>query len=141
MKKLIVLTMMAGVLITQAGCTTQVRSLPMPLAAQTQSAKDVTLYFGDQKHANVKTMLGKKEVAVRVPRTMDGQDATCNIALAKALDQLRDYAREQHANAVINVRTRFQRTETTSATEYICGSSNNGSTLAVRGDVVKLDVE
>jgi hypothetical protein len=141
MKRKIVLAMMAGLLITQAGCTTKIRSLPMPAAAQTQNAKDVALYFGDQQHANVKTMLGSKEVAVRVARTMDGQEATCNIALGNALDQLRDYAREHHADAVINVTTRFQHTETRSANEFICGSSNNGSTLAVRGDVVKLEIE
>jgi uncharacterized protein YbjQ (UPF0145 family) len=141
MKTKIVLAMMAGVLITQAGCTTKIRSLPMPAALQSQKPNDVAVYFGDQKHANVKTMFGSKEAAVRVARTMDGQEATCNIALGKALDQLRDYAREQHADAVINVTTRFQHTQTTSANEFVCGASNNGSTLAVRGDVVKLDVE
>ncbi|WP_244816387.1 hypothetical protein [Caballeronia sp. Lep1P3] len=141
MKTKILLAMMAGLLITQTGCTTKVRSLPMPAAVQTQNTKDVPLYFGNQQHANVKTKLGVKEVSVRVARTMDGQEATCEIALNKALDQLRDYARDRHADAVINVTTRFQHNESASSTEFTCGASNNGSTLAVRGDVVKFDVE
>jgi len=131
----------AGILVLQAGCTTQIRSLPMPAAVQTQNRHGIPLYFGDESHAKVKKLIETKEVRARVPRETAGQEATCNIALGKALQALRDYALAHHANAVVNVTTRFQRTETSSSTEYTCGSSNNGSTLAVRGDVVQLDAQ
>jgi len=141
MKTKIVLALMAGIVISQAGCTTHIRSLPMPADVQTQSKQGVALYFSDEPHAGVKKLIETKEVRVRVPRDMNGQEATCNMALNQALKQLRDYASARQADAVVNVTTRFQHTETSSSKEFTCGASNNGSTLAVRGDVVRLDTE
>lgn len=141
MKNSIVMGIAAGIVISQAGCTTRIHSLPMPADVRTESTQGVALYFGDQSHATVQQLIETKEVRVRVPREMAGQDATCNTALSQALGQLRDYASARHANAVVNVTTRFQRTETSSSKEFTCGSSNNGSTLAVRGDIVRLDTE
>ncbi|CDY73452.1 FIG00456945: hypothetical protein [Caballeronia glathei] len=139
--RFVMLGMVAGIVMSQAACTTQIRSLPMPADVQTQNKQGVPLYFGDESHPDVRKLIETKEVRARVAREMTGQDATCNIALGKALQQLRDYAAAQHGNAVVNVTTRFQRTETSSSKEYTCGSSNNGSTLAVRGDVVLLDAQ
>jgi hypothetical protein len=143
MKAKFALGMVAVVVLTQAGCTTKVKSLPMPAAAiQTENAQNVALYFGEQSHAAVKQEFGSKEFAVRVPRKPEiSPEANCNIALTKALQDLRDYAHAQHANAVINVKTRFQHNETASSNEFMCGASLNGSTLAVRGDVVSLDAQ
>jgi uncharacterized protein YbjQ (UPF0145 family) len=141
MKNSIVMGIAAGIVVLQAGCTTHIHSLPMPAEVQTQGTQGVALYFGDQSHAGVKRLIETKEVRVRVARDMAGQDATCNMALNQALGQLRDYAGARHGNAVVNVTTRFQRTETSSSKEFTCGSSNNGSTLAVRGDIVQLDTE
>ncbi|MEM5345101.1 hypothetical protein [Paraburkholderia azotifigens] len=142
MKTRIALGLVAAVVLTQAGCTTKIKSLPMPAALQTQNGQDVALYFGGQAHAPVKQSFGNKEIAVRVPRKPDvSPEANCNNALAKALDDLRDYARAQRANAVIDVKTRFQHNESVSSTEFTCGASLNGSTLAVRGDVVKLETQ
>jgi hypothetical protein len=143
MKTKLALGLMVAVVLTQAGCTTKVKSLPLPAAAiQTQNAQDVALYFGEQQHAAVKQEFGNKEFAVRVPRKPEiSPEANCNIALTKALQDLRDYARAQHANAVINVKTRFQHNEAASPNEFMCGASLNGSTLAVRGDVVMLETQ
>lgn len=142
MKTKIALGMVAAVLLTQAGCSTRIKSLPLPAAMQTQNEQDVALYFGEQPHASVKQTFGSKEFAVRVPRKPENSlEVTCDAALTKALQQLRDYARAQHANAVINVKTRFQHNESASATDFTCGASLNGSTLAVSGDVVMLDAQ
>lgn len=142
MKTKVALGLVAAVLLTQAGCTTKIKSLPMPASIQTQNGQDVALYFGEQPHAPVKQSLGNKEFAVRVLRKVENTpEANCGIALEKAVQELRDYARAQHANAVINVRTRFQHNESVSASEFTCGASLNGSTLAVRGDVVTLETQ
>jgi len=143
MKTKLAMGLVAAVVLTQAGCTTKVKSLPLPAAAiETHNAQDVALYFGEQQHAAVKQEFGSKEFAVRVPRKPDiSLEANCNIALTKALQDLRDYARAQHANAVINVKTRFQHNETAAPNEFMCGASLNGSTLAVRGDVVMLEAQ
>lgn len=141
MKSKIVLGLMAGVVILQTGCTTQIRSLPMPADVQAQSKQGVPLYFGNEPHPNVKKLIETKEVRVRVAREMDGQVPTCNVAIGKALQELRDYARTRNANAVVNVKSRFRHEESSSSKEYMCGSSNNSSTIAVHGDLVQLDVE
>ena len=140
MKTKIALGLVAAVVLTQAGCTTKIKSLPMPAAVQTQNGQDVALYFGNQTHAAVKQSFGNKEFAVRVLRKVENSpEANCSIALEKAVQELRDYARTQHANAVVDIRTRFQHNESASSTEFTCGASLNGSTLAVRGDVVMLE--
>jgi hypothetical protein len=142
MKTRIALGLVAAVMLTQAGCTTKIKSLPMPAALQTQNGQDVALYFGEQPHGAVMQSFGNKEIAVRVPRKPDvSPEANCNNALAKALQDLRDYARAQHANAVVDIKTRFQHNESVSSKEFTCGASLNGSTLAVRGDVVKLETQ
>jgi hypothetical protein len=138
-----VLMLVAGVVISQAACTTKVRSLPMPAEALAQSKQGVKLYFTDEPHANVKKLIETKEVRAKVTRDPDSpqtaQDKACNAALAEALAGLRDYATSKKADAVVNVTTRFQRKELSSSKEFMCGSSLNASTIAVRGDVVLLD--
>jgi hypothetical protein len=142
MKTKIALGLVAAVVLTQVGCTTKIKSLPMPAAVQTQNGQDVALYFGNQTHAPVKQSFGNKEFAVRVLRKVENSpEANCSIALEKAVQELRDYARTQHANAVVDIRTRFQHNESASSTEFTCGASLNGSTLAVRGDVVRLETQ
>ncbi|AQH04831.1 hypothetical protein A9R05_32045 (plasmid) [Burkholderia sp. KK1] len=140
MKTYFVLGIAAGIVISQSGCTT-VQSLPIPAEVQTQSKQGVALYFGDQPHAKVKTLIETKEVRVRVGRDPDSKDPMCNVALGKALQQLRDYAGAHRGNAVVNVTTRFQGRESASSKEFMCGSSTSGATLAVRGDVVQLATE
>jgi uncharacterized protein YbjQ (UPF0145 family) len=141
MKSKILLGLVTGIVISQAGCTTQVRSLPMPAEVRTQDKQGVPLYFGDEPHASVKKLIETKEVRVRLPRDMNTREATCNMALNDALKQLRDYASTHQANAVVNVTTRFQHSESSSSKEFACGASNSGSTIAVRGDIVQLATE
>ena len=148
MKTKLILATLAAVMLTQTGCTTKVRTLPMPASVQTQSApnaqnaKGVALYFGDQPHASVKKTIGVKNVARRVARAPEATlEDTCAVALNEALQELRDYARAQNANAVVNIKTRFQRKGASSATEFMCGASAVSSTLAVSGEVVQLDAQ
>jgi uncharacterized protein YbjQ (UPF0145 family) len=141
MKTKYVLGIVAGIVMLQAGCTTQIHSLPMPADLQTRNKQGIPLYFGDESHPHVKTLIETKEVRARVARVPEGQDTTCDIAVGEALQKLRDYAGEKHANAVVNVTTRFRHEEITSPRSYMCGSSNNGSTIAVHGDIVVLDAQ
>ena len=140
-----------GVMVVVAalsGCATQVKSLPLaPVVAQSaQSAQPapgarVALYFGSQGHPAVQSQLGQTTASVRIARDTDGQDAACNRALAAALEKLRAYARDHHANAVINVGTSFHSTESASATEFTCGVSPSAAALRVHGDVVVLGAQ
>jgi len=122
-----------------AGCATHVVSLPLqPDAATSATGSAVALYFGSQPHPDVERHLGSVSHSVRVARTTDGQQASCNLALAEALRQLRFDATKKEANAIINITTRFHSTKSDSPTDYTCGVSTSAAAIAVRGDLVVL---
>ena len=134
-----------AIVATLSGCATQVKSLPLaPVvarSAQPAPGAQVALYFGSKEHPAVQSQLGQTTSSVRIARDAKGQDASCNLALTAALEKLRAYARDRHANAVINIGTSFHSTESVSATEFTCGVSPSAAALRVRGDVVVLDAQ
>jgi len=130
-----------------AGCGTQLESLPIqPVASlakqkaalSTDPASKIAVYFGAQAHPDVVRRMGNASHSVRVARATDGAEASCDKALATALDKLRADAKDKGANAVVNITTRFHGTETASATEYTCGVSPSAAAIAVKGDLVIL---
>ncbi|CAB3765514.1 signal peptidase [Paraburkholderia humisilvae] len=132
---------LAVVAMTQAGCATHVESLPLQaVTSQSAAQTDIALYFGTQAHPEVKRSLGERTQSVHIARKSDGK-ASCDQALADALQKLRGYAHEHQANAVINISTRFHSTETSSDTNYTCGLSTSAASIIVRGDVVVLEAQ
>jgi uncharacterized protein YbjQ (UPF0145 family) len=143
MKSKYALSGLVALVVTLSGCATQVKSLPLAPAvaqsAQSAQGEQVALYFGSQAHPAVQSQLGQSSQSVRIARETGGQEASCNRALADALQKLRAYAHERHANAVINIGTSFHSTESASATEFTCGVSMSAAALRVRGDLVVLN--
>jgi uncharacterized protein YbjQ (UPF0145 family) len=138
MKKLGVLAALAVVVLTQAGCATQVKSLPFGASAG-EARGEVPIYFGQQDHPAVKRQVGDVSYSVRIARKVENPDDACHEALAQAMGKLRAAARERHANAVIGVSTRFHSTETSSSTGFTCGVSPSAAAIAVRGQLVVLE--
>ena len=138
MKRTYVLGALAVVALTQAGCATQVMSVPLA-AAGGQSRGGVPIYFGQQDHPPVKSQLGDVSYSVRIARKVAGPEDACHEALAEAVRKLRTAANERHANAVIDVSTRFHSTETNSSSDFTCGVSPSAAAIAVRGQLVVLD--
>ena len=139
MRNGLVLGALAAVVIAQAGCATQVRSVPLQSAVhQPAGGSSVAVYFGSQAHPAVQTQLGEAKYSVRVARGEGSQDDSCSRALAEALTKLRADAQEHGANAVVDVQTRFHTTETSSATDFTCGVSPSAAAVAVRGNLVVL---
>jgi uncharacterized protein YbjQ (UPF0145 family) len=142
MKNRPMLGALAAVVITQAGCATQIKSVPLqPAMQQPAAGSGVALYFGSQSHPAVQRMIGETSHSVRVARAQDDADAACDNALSQALSKLRADAQERKANAVINVQTRFHNSENKSATEYTCGVSPSAAAVAVQGDLVVLQAD
>ncbi|MEZ0601501.1 signal peptidase [Paraburkholderia sp. IW21] len=138
MKKSFVFGALAVVVLTQAGCATNVKSLPLA-AAGGQSSGGVPVYFGQQSHPAVKSQLGGASYSVRIARKVSSPDEACHEALAEAVQKLRAAARERHANAVIDVATRFHSTESNSSTDFTCGVSPSAAAIAVSGQLVVLE--
>jgi uncharacterized protein YbjQ (UPF0145 family) len=126
------------VALTQTGCATQVKSLPFAASAG-QSRGEVQVYFGDQNHQPVKARLGEASYSVRIARKVASPDEACHLALQEAVRKLREAAVAHHANAVIDVSTRFHDTVTNSSSEFTCGVSPSAAAIAVRGQLVVLD--
>lgn len=138
MKKGFVLVALSAVVLTQAGCSTEVKSLPLA-AAGAQSTGGVRVYFGSQDHPAVKSQLGDVSYSVRIARKVAGADEACHQVLAEAVQKLRKAAQDRNANAVINVSTRFHSTETDSSTDFTCGVSGSAAAIAVKGQLVVLE--
>jgi uncharacterized protein YbjQ (UPF0145 family) len=138
MKRTYVLGALAVVALTQAGCATQVMSLPLA-AAGGQSGGGTQVYFGQQDHPPVKSQLGDVSYSVRVARKVSNPEDACRQALAEAIHKLRGAAHDRQANAVIGVSTRFHSTETNSSADFTCGVSPSAAAIAVRGQLVVLE--
>ncbi|MFM0059256.1 signal peptidase [Paraburkholderia phytofirmans] len=138
MKRAGVLGALAVMALTLTGCATQVKSLPLA-AAGGESRGNVPVYFGQQNHPAVKSRLGDVSYSVRIARKVAGPDDACHEALAEAVQKLRAAANERHANAVIDVATRFHSTESNSSTEFTCGVSPSAAAIAVSGQLVVLE--
>ncbi|MFM0501993.1 signal peptidase [Paraburkholderia caffeinilytica] len=138
MKNVFVAGALAVVVLTQAGCATDVKSVPLA-AAGGQSSGGVPVYFGQQSHPAVTARLGDVSYSVRIARKVSNPDDACHEALAEAVQKLRAAARARNANAVIDVSTRFHSTETNSSTDFTCGVSPSAAAIAVSGQLVVLE--
>ncbi|WP_144111827.1 signal peptidase [Paraburkholderia sp. BCC1886] len=138
MKKLCGLAGLGLLAAALSGCATQVKSLPLA-AAGGESRGDVQVYFGQQDHPAVQRQVGSVSYSVRIARQVASPEEACHKALTEAVQKLRNAARERHANAVIDVSTRFHSTETNSSTDFTCGVSPSAAALAVKGQLVVLD--
>ncbi|MBB5420844.1 hypothetical protein QF000_004711 [Paraburkholderia atlantica] len=138
MKQLSLVGALLVVALTQAGCATEVKSLPFSASAG-ESRGEVPVYFGDQNHPPVKTRLGEVSYSVRIARKVSDPNEACHLALREAVHKLREAAITRHANAVIDVSTRFHSTETNSSSDFTCGVSPSAAAIAVRGQMVVLD--
>lgn len=142
-KMCLTLSVIAIAGMTLAGCATHVQSLPLQsattnAAGNSAAGSGVAIYFGAQPHPPLTRDIGEASHSVRLARSTDGAEASCEKVLAAALDKLRADAREKGANAVINVTTRFHTTVTDSDTTYTCGVSPSAAAIAVKGELVVL---
>jgi hypothetical protein len=132
---------LAVVALTQTGCATDVKSLPLAAAGGQSSGGGVPVYFGQQRHPLVKLDMGDVSYSVRIARKTSSPDEACHQALAEAVEKLRAAARERNANAVIGISTRFHSTETNSSTDFTCGVSASAAAIAVSGQLVVLKAD
>jgi len=99
---------------------------------------DVALYFGDQETPKVLKAFMIWTFTRKTSRlTSDDKDA-CEVAFISAAYALQERARQDGANAVINIRSVYQDTETNSEKEYVCGSGNVVASVILKGTLVKL---
>jgi hypothetical protein len=116
---------------------------PLEDALNTPAAKEkldpeIKLYFGENKHPKVATELGEWKTNKKTNAFNKSDKDACEWTFLSAVLELQERARKEGGNAVINIKSNYKNKETSSETEYMCGSGALMSGVALKGTVVKL---
>jgi len=99
---------------------------------------DVALYFGGQETPKVLKALATWTFVRKTSRLVSEDKDACEVAFISAAYALQQRARQDGANAIINIRSVHQDAETKSETEYVCGSGNTVASVILKGTLVKI---
>jgi hypothetical protein len=99
---------------------------------------DVALYFGERQTPKVLQALSVWTFTRKTSRLTSDDKHACEVAFISAAYALQQRAREDGANAVIDIRSVHNGTETNSETEYVCGSGNVAASVILKGTLVKM---
>ena len=106
--------------------------------AKTKLETDIKFYFGTQKAPKPTKSFGvftsNKKTNFANKSDKDG----CDYAFLSAMLSLRDRARTEGGNAVINITSYYKKNTFTSETEFECGAGAIVGGVALQGEVVKL---
>ncbi|CAG0961144.1 hypothetical protein MTYP_00735 [Methylophilaceae bacterium] len=116
---------------------------PLEDALNTPAAKEkldpeIKLYFGENKHPKVATEIGEWKTNKKTNAFNKSDKDACEWTFLSAVLELQERARKEGGNAVINIKSNYKNKETSSETEYMCGSGALMSGVALKGTVVKL---
>jgi hypothetical protein len=117
----------------------------LPIAGVTQNPEyqnklgsDVALYFADQPTSKVEQTLGEYITNKKTNSFGKSDESACQWVFLSALLQLRDRAKEEGGNAVINIISFYQKVPFSSQTEYECHAGGVIAGVALKGTVAKL---
>jgi uncharacterized protein YbjQ (UPF0145 family) len=108
--------------------------------AEGKLSDDIQLYFGDQPHASVKTMLTKGISTNKKTNAANKTDEhACQIAMLSALIQMQQTARNQGGNAVVNIESFYKKKAYRNNDLYECHAGAILAGVVLRGDIVQLN--
>ena len=99
---------------------------------------DIRFFFGDQKHPSVKQELGEFVTNKKTNAFGKSDRKACRWVFLSAMLSLRDRARAEGGNAVVNIRSYYKKHEVSSETEYECHAGATIAGVALIGEVVEL---
>lgn len=99
---------------------------------------DISFYWGSSKHGKVTKKFGSFKTSKRTNGFMKERSQACGWAMASALVALRDRARKEGGNAVINIFSNIKNNEESSETVYSCLAGKVMVNVALKGDVVTI---
>jgi uncharacterized protein YbjQ (UPF0145 family) len=101
---------------------------------------DVKFYFGDAKPTgNVTKTAGQYTFNRQINASLKSQIHACHAALVVALKDLREAAKKEGANAVINIKSNATGKIVESKEIYACESGVLKSGVSISGDVVTVE--
>lgn len=99
---------------------------------------DISFYWGNSSHGKVTKKFGSFKTSKRTNGFGKARNQACGWAMASALVALRDRARKEGGNAVINIVSNIKNHEESSQSEYSCLAGKVVVNVALKGDVVTL---
>ena len=99
---------------------------------------DIKFYFPKQEHPEVsKTIIiAKSQRAINVTFKFGAQ--ACIAAFLETLKALQDTAKEQEADAIINISSYYNEEQLSSETSYLCEPGFFVSSVSLKAEVVKI---
>jgi len=117
----------------------------LPIAGVTQNPEyqnklgsDVTFYFADQQTRKVERSLGEHVTNKKTNSFNKSDESACQWAFLSALLELRDRAKEEGGNAVMNIISFYKKGPFSSRTDYECHAGGVIAGVALKGTVAKL---
>lgn len=116
---------------------------PIEDALNSAAAKEkldpvIKLYFGSQTVPVTEKNYGEWKTNKKTNGFNKSDREACEWTFLSALLELQERARKEGGNAIIHIKSNYKNKETSSETEYMCGSGALMSGVALKGDVVKL---
>ena len=99
----------------------------------------IQFFFGDAAHPAVAKSFGVYTSNKKTNGTNKTDKEACEWAFLSAMLSFQQRAVELGGNAVINIRSYYDKHEVSSQTEYECGSGALMSGVTFQGEVVKLE--
>jgi hypothetical protein len=94
---------------------------------------DIAFYFGNQSSPPIKRKFDTYVTNRKTNSVGRPDDVVCRWAMLSALIELRNRARELHANAVINIVSYYKKDVFSSEKQYECHAGNIIAGVALRG--------
>jgi hypothetical protein len=117
----------------------------LPIAGVTENPEyqatlgyDVSFYFANQSTPKIERILGEYITNKKTRSFGRSDENSCQWAFLSALLQLRERAREEGGNAVINIVSYYKKDIFASATEYECHAGALIAGVALKGTVVRV---
>ena len=96
------------------------------------------LFWGDQAHAKPIKEMGNLNTNKKTNAFNKTEKIACEWAFISAIKSLQEGARKNGSNAVVSIKSNYRNVEISSPTEYMCGSGNVISGVALKGESVQL---
>lgn len=100
---------------------------------------EIALYFGDQPHGKVVERHGEYPTNKKTNAFGKSDDEACRWVMLSALLSLQERAKREGGNAVVNIRSYYDKNIYSSDTDYECHAGNIMAGVALIGEVVTIE--
>jgi hypothetical protein len=107
-------------------------------AAKGKLDPKIKLYFGNQPHPAIIKDLGEWKTNKKTNAFNKTDKEACEWVFLSAVLELQERVGKEGGDAVVGIKSNYKSIETSSETEYMCGSGAMVAGVAFKGRVVKL---